>query len=259
MPRICGSGSTCWPTRSPPRPRWRRLAPPPSSVPRPPRAKAADAERRVGQADQFRVEADAAAEQMSEELNAAQDRASAAQERAQAAGADRDAVVAKARADAGQRIADRPSGTPPSPGPGRSPPTASGRPYTRCSRAGTALRSFRPRARGAARRTATCVRSRRLGEAGTDPGRSRRWFRFWSAPVTGAGDRVPRREFIYCSEWDGTPFAELRARLEADPEWHVHVLPTGHDAMHEAPEATAALLLGEPVAGTQSPRQQAPK
>jgi pimeloyl-ACP methyl ester carboxylesterase len=59
--------------------------------------------------------------------------------------------------------------------------------------------------------------------------------------------RVPRREFVYCSGWDGTPFAELRARLEHDPEWHVHDLPTGHDVMHEAPEAVAALLLAEPA------------
>ncbi|MEU3183927.1 alpha/beta hydrolase family protein [Streptomyces sp. NPDC006923] len=62
--------------------------------------------------------------------------------------------------------------------------------------------------------------------------------------LTGAVDRIPRREFIYCSGWeDRTPFAALRTRLQADPEWLVHDLPTGHDAMHEAPEAVAALLL----------------
>jgi pimeloyl-ACP methyl ester carboxylesterase len=66
--------------------------------------------------------------------------------------------------------------------------------------------------------------------------------------LTGAAARIPRREFIYCSGWDGTPFAELRARLQADPQWQVHDLPTAHDAMREAPQATAALLLGEPVA-----------
>ena len=63
--------------------------------------------------------------------------------------------------------------------------------------------------------------------------------------LAGALAQVPRREFVYCSGWeDQTPFAELRTRLEADPGWQVHDLPTGHDAMHEAPEATAALLLG---------------
>jgi hypothetical protein len=62
--------------------------------------------------------------------------------------------------------------------------------------------------------------------------------------LTGAFARVPRREFVYCSGWeDHTPFAGLRTRLQADPEWLVHDLPTGHDAMHEAPEAVAELLL----------------
>lgn len=77
--------------------------------------------------------------------------------------------------------------------------------------------------------------------------------------LTGAAAQVPRHEFIYCSGWDRTPFAELRTRLQPDPEWQVHDLPTSHDAMHEAPEAVAALLLGEPVAGTPSPGRQARK
>jgi pimeloyl-ACP methyl ester carboxylesterase len=58
---------------------------------------------------------------------------------------------------------------------------------------------------------------------------------------TGFG-QVPRREFVFCSGWEGTPFTDVRNRLEADPGWQVHELPTGHDAMHEAPEAVAALL-----------------
>ncbi|MFF7990814.1 hypothetical protein ACFZDG_13630 [Kitasatospora xanthocidica] len=63
--------------------------------------------------------------------------------------------------------------------------------------------------------------------------------------LTGALDRVPRRDFVYCSGWEErTPFAPLRTRLRADPAWRVHDLPTGHNAMHEAPEAVAAILLG---------------
>ena len=76
--------------------------------------------------------------------------------------------------------------------------------------------------------------------------------------LTGAVDSVPRREFIYCSGWnDRTPFAGLRARLQTDPEWQVHDLPTRHDAMHEAPEAVAALLLGERLADASAYRRQA--
>ncbi|MGW4400887.1 alpha/beta fold hydrolase [Amycolatopsis nivea] len=60
--------------------------------------------------------------------------------------------------------------------------------------------------------------------------------------LTGAFAKVPRREFVYCSGWEATPFAELRARLETDPEWLVHDLPTAHNAMAEDPEAVAKLL-----------------
>ncbi len=76
--------------------------------------------------------------------------------------------------------------------------------------------------------------------------------------LTGRVAEVPRRDFIYCSGWeDRTPFAELRTRLQADPEWQVHDLPTAHDAMHEAPEAVAALLLGECIADESTHRRQA--
>ncbi|MFD4960126.1 alpha/beta fold hydrolase [Microbacterium sp. NPDC058389] len=64
--------------------------------------------------------------------------------------------------------------------------------------------------------------------------------------LTGAVDRVPRRDFVYCSGWeDDTPFAGLRARLASDPGWRVHDIPTGHNAMREAPRAVAELLLDQ--------------
>jgi pimeloyl-ACP methyl ester carboxylesterase len=76
--------------------------------------------------------------------------------------------------------------------------------------------------------------------------------------LTGTLTQVPRREFIYCSGWeDRTPFTELRARLLADPEWQVHDLPTRHDAMREAPDAVAALLLDKRPADASTPRRQA--
>lgn len=61
--------------------------------------------------------------------------------------------------------------------------------------------------------------------------------------LTGGLDRVPRREFIFCSGWDGTPFADTRARLQADPDWQVHELATRHAAMREDPDGVARLLL----------------
>jgi colicin import membrane protein len=83
----------------------------------------ANAERRAAEADQFRSEGDAAAEQMGGELTAAQARTTTATEadrgaavakiradaeaRIAAAGAERDAAVAKARADATAREAQQ--------------------------------------------------------------------------------------------------------------------------------------------------------
>jgi pimeloyl-ACP methyl ester carboxylesterase len=75
--------------------------------------------------------------------------------------------------------------------------------------------------------------------------------------LTGAVTQVPRRDFIYCSGWEGTPFAGLRTRLQTDPEWQIHDLPTAHNAMREDPEAVAALLLGESIADASAHRRQA--
>lgn len=61
--------------------------------------------------------------------------------------------------------------------------------------------------------------------------------------LTGEFARVPRRDFVYCSAWEGTPFTATRARLEADPHWQVHDLPTAHDAMRLDPEGVAKVLL----------------
>ena len=38
-------------------------------------------------------------------------------------------------------------------------------------------------------------------------------------------------------------FASIAARLQADPAWDYHELPTGHDAMVTMPDELAALLL----------------
>lgn len=61
--------------------------------------------------------------------------------------------------------------------------------------------------------------------------------------LTGAPTQTIRREFVYCSGWEGTPFRELRLRLGADPEWQVHDLPTAHDVMREAPGSVCEILI----------------
>jgi pimeloyl-ACP methyl ester carboxylesterase len=62
--------------------------------------------------------------------------------------------------------------------------------------------------------------------------------------LTGKVNEIPRRDFVYCTGWaDQTPFGELHTRLQADPDWQVHVIPTGHNVMNEAPDFVADLLL----------------
>jgi pimeloyl-ACP methyl ester carboxylesterase len=62
--------------------------------------------------------------------------------------------------------------------------------------------------------------------------------------LSGGYGQVPRREFVYCSGWEeNTPFRPTRDRLQADPGWQVHDIPTVHNAMRDAPEAVAAVLL----------------
>ncbi|MFR9789734.1 alpha/beta fold hydrolase [Streptomyces sp. MB22_4] len=88
-----------------------------------------------------------------------------------------------------------------------------------------------------------------LPPAGGDPRRRPHPLASFTQTIrlTGAVDQVPRREFVHCSGWeDRTPFTALRTRLQADPGWHVHELPTGHNAMREAPDAVAALLTERP-------------
>jgi pimeloyl-ACP methyl ester carboxylesterase len=62
--------------------------------------------------------------------------------------------------------------------------------------------------------------------------------------LSGAVERVPRRDFIYLSGWrDRSPFNELHERLSRDPAWHTHRLPTGHNIVAEAPDKLLEILL----------------
>jgi pimeloyl-ACP methyl ester carboxylesterase len=63
------------------------------------------------------------------------------------------------------------------------------------------------------------------------------------ARLTGAEQTVQRRDYIYLSGWDGSPFKTVYERLSDDPTWNVHSLPTGHNVLREMPEAWLKILL----------------
>ncbi|HEX5191330.1 MAG TPA: alpha/beta hydrolase [Solirubrobacteraceae bacterium] len=61
--------------------------------------------------------------------------------------------------------------------------------------------------------------------------------------LSGRQHDVRRRDYVYLSGWSGTPFTNVYARLRHDDRWHVYELATGHNAMREAPDELAAILL----------------
>jgi pimeloyl-ACP methyl ester carboxylesterase len=73
---------------------------------------------------------------------------------------------------------------------------------------------------------------------------------FQSVALNGRQNDVARRDYAYFSGWKGTPFASVYERLRADPTWHVHDVPCGHDGMNEAPDQLAAILLQDVAAPT---------
>lgn len=61
--------------------------------------------------------------------------------------------------------------------------------------------------------------------------------------LTGAIDGVARRTAVFATDFPGTPFAQLRRRLHADPAWEVHDLHVGHAVQRLAPAALTEILV----------------
>jgi pimeloyl-ACP methyl ester carboxylesterase len=62
--------------------------------------------------------------------------------------------------------------------------------------------------------------------------------------LTGALDRVPRREYVYLANFENSPFTPVYQRLREDPAWHVRSLPAGHNILRDAPDEFREILLG---------------
>ena len=61
--------------------------------------------------------------------------------------------------------------------------------------------------------------------------------------LTRAAKGVERRDYIYLSGWDGSPFGEVYRRLRTDPAWYVHELPVSHSVLADAPQQWLGILL----------------
>jgi len=61
---------------------------------------------------------------------------------------------------------------------------------------------------------------------------------------TGEEARIPRRAYVYATDWQPTPFTRFAAKAKTDPAWEYHETPTSHFVMPEAPEQVRDILLG---------------
>lgn len=61
--------------------------------------------------------------------------------------------------------------------------------------------------------------------------------------LSGAVNGVARRVYVLATDWQPTPFAQFRDKVQADPAWIVHELPCGHFVMDDMPGRTVAILL----------------
>jgi pimeloyl-ACP methyl ester carboxylesterase len=61
--------------------------------------------------------------------------------------------------------------------------------------------------------------------------------------LTGARERVAHKTYLRAGEYRSTPFEAARERFTGAPGWVVEVIPSGHDAMLDAPQELAAALV----------------
>jgi pimeloyl-ACP methyl ester carboxylesterase len=64
--------------------------------------------------------------------------------------------------------------------------------------------------------------------------------------LTGALEGVRRRDYVWASEFQDSPFTRFYERLNGDPAWHTHALPTGHNVMREGADDLLKILLDVP-------------
>jgi len=61
--------------------------------------------------------------------------------------------------------------------------------------------------------------------------------------LTGQEQTIPRKIYVYATNFPHTPFTPFAERTKADPAWEYHEAFTTHWVMDEAPEQTLDILL----------------
>jgi pimeloyl-ACP methyl ester carboxylesterase len=62
--------------------------------------------------------------------------------------------------------------------------------------------------------------------------------------LTGEEKKVPRRSYIFATEWQPTPFPRFRDKVKGDPKWELHEVGGSHNVMGDEPEKLLKIVLG---------------
>jgi pimeloyl-ACP methyl ester carboxylesterase len=60
---------------------------------------------------------------------------------------------------------------------------------------------------------------------------------------SGAEAKIPRRTYVFASDWEPTPFRRFYDQVRGDPAWEVHSAKSGHDVMAGQPEQLLKIVL----------------
>ena len=61
---------------------------------------------------------------------------------------------------------------------------------------------------------------------------------------TGEEAKIPRRVYLFASDWQPTPFARFRDQTLGDPAWECHDCKASHFVMADQPEQLLEIMLG---------------
>ncbi len=61
---------------------------------------------------------------------------------------------------------------------------------------------------------------------------------------TGEEAKIPRRTYVFASDWEPTPFVRFRDQVRDDPAWECHDSKASHFVMADQPEQFAEVMLG---------------
>ncbi|MXP42224.1 alpha/beta fold hydrolase [Altererythrobacter soli] len=61
---------------------------------------------------------------------------------------------------------------------------------------------------------------------------------------TGEEAKIPRRAYVFATDWQPTPFARFLAHAQAEGGWDCHESKASHYVMADQPEQTREILLG---------------